>query len=31
MSALIYNILYTYDEQLVGTLTPRYDFRLEYI
>jgi hypothetical protein len=31
MSAVIYNILYAYDEQFVRTLTPRFDFRLEYI
>jgi hypothetical protein len=31
MSAVIYNILYAYNEEFVGTLTPRFDFGLHYI
>jgi hypothetical protein len=31
MSAVIYNILYAYDEQFVGTVTTRFDFRLDPI
>jgi len=31
MSAVIYNILFAYDEQFVGTITPRFGFSLDYV